>query len=247
MIGLARTVLPPAGEALFDQAHDVEVELLHAGMLLEDADPDRLVGGANLALVGDELIQFGRAAPLGGARWRLSHLVRGRRGTAWAAALHVVGERFVLIEPEALFSYDPPLSAAGAAVRILASGIGDPSPVEASAAAIGEALRPPAPVHLAAARAADGGYRLSWVRQSRLGWTWLDASDVPLGEDRERYRLTITRADGAARIHEIEIGRFDYPAADVVADAAAGSVVTVTVTQLGTSAASRPASMTLVL
>lgn len=89
VIGTAATALGEASEALFDTAHAVEIELLHDAMLLEDADDARLLAGANLAVLGDELIQFGRAEPLGGARWRLSRLVRGRRGTSWAAAMHV--------------------------------------------------------------------------------------------------------------------------------------------------------------
>jgi hypothetical protein len=228
-------------------AHNIEVQLLHSGMELEDADSDRLIGGANLALIGDELIQFGRAAPLGDRRWQLSSLVRGRRDTGWAAAAHAIGERFVLIEPDALCLYDPPLSAAGADVQILASGIGDPSPIVATAPAIGEALRPPAPVHLFAERREDGGFVLRWIRQSRIGWTWLDACDAPLGEDRERYRLTIQRADGIERTFELGAATFDYTAEDAAADAVAGAAVTISVVQIGTSAASRPRSMILVL
>ena len=49
-----------AGDAaLFDRAASVEVELLNDAMWLEARDDDALVGGANLAMLGDELIQFG--------------------------------------------------------------------------------------------------------------------------------------------------------------------------------------------
>lgn len=153
----------------------------------------------------------------------------------------------MLIDAETLLPYDPPLSAAGADLQILASGIGDPLPVSASAPAIGEALRPPPPVHLSAERVADGGYTLRWIRQSRIGWAWLDACDAPLGEDGERYRLSIRRADGIERSYEFGTTSFDYAAADAAADAAAGSAVTISVIQIGTSAASRPATMTLTL
>ncbi|GAO39349.1 hypothetical protein SCH01S_29_00370 [Sphingomonas changbaiensis NBRC 104936] len=247
VIGTTISALPPAGEALLDTAHKLDVQLLHNEMQLEDADPDRLIGGANLALVGNELIQFGRAAPLGEGCWRLSQLMRGRRGTGWAAVEHAAGDRFVLIEPETLFAYDPPLSAAGADVQILASGIGDPIPVVASAAAIGEALRPPPPVHVSAERRDDGGFALHWIRESRVGWSWLDASDAPLGEDSERYRLTIMRADGTERSYELGSAGFDYAAADVSVDASVGPTVTISVVQIGTSAASRAAAITLTL
>jgi hypothetical protein len=244
-IGTTLSVLASASEALFDKAHALDVQLLHGGMALEDAEPDRVLAGANLALIGNELVQFGRAVPLGEGRWRLSELARGRRGTGWAAADHVVGERFVLIDPETLFAYDPPLSVAGTDVQMLASGLGDPSPVTATASSVGEALRPPMPVHLNATRREDGGFNVHWIRQSRTGWSWLDACDAPLSEDSERYRLTIRRGDGAERSYDIGAAAFDYAATDVAGDAIAGPTVTISVIQIGTSAASRPASITL--
>ena len=245
--GTALEALPPAGEALLDLDSGLDVQLLHGGMELEDADDGRLLGGANLALIGRELVQFGRAEPLGGNRWRLSRLLRARRGTDWAAAGHQAGDRFVLIEPESLASYGPPLGALGAPVRVLASGIGDPVPVEASADNIGEALRPLAPVHLRARLQDDGGMIVTWVRRSRLGWAWLDGVEVPLGEDRERYRLGVTRADGQMRLYDLDSPAFVYDAAAVAADRDAGPEVRLAVVQVGSSAVSRPAELPLVL
>lgn len=240
VMGVAASTLAAADEALFDTAHAVEVALLHGGMMLEDADDGRLLAGANVALLGDELIQFGRAEPLGGARWRLSRLVRGRRGTEWAAAGHAEGERFVLIEAEALMAYDPPVGAAGGTVRIMASGVGDAVPAEASAAGVGAALRPPAPTHFEARRQEDGRYALSWIRSSRAGWPWLDGASAPLAEDREAYRLTIAPAGGAARTEVLAAAEFLYdPGVDL------GAPVTFSLVQTGTRAASRPATLIL--
>src|SRR3546814_5765375 len=76
---------PAAGNALFfDDAATMEVELLAESMVLAGASDDALLRGANLCLAGDELLQFGRAEQLGARRYRLSHLLRGRRGTEWA-------------------------------------------------------------------------------------------------------------------------------------------------------------------
>lgn len=247
IIGAAASVLAPAAEALIDDAHSVEVTLLNADMLIEDADDARLLAGANLALLGNELIQFGRAEPIGGANWRLSRLLRGRRDTGWAAATHAAGERFVLIEEAALLPYDPPLSAAGGTVRLMASGIGDAVPVETVATNIGEALRPPAPVQLRAVRRDDGGYDVGWIRSSRAGWPWLDGVDAPLAEDREAYRLSVLPEGGGERTYALDAPGFDYAAAAVAADRVGAASVTLSVVQLGTRAASRPATITLSL
>jgi hypothetical protein len=243
LIGTATTGLGEAGEALIDTEHAVEIVLLHDRMLLEDADDARLLAGANLALLGDELIQFGRAEPLEDARWRLSRLTRGRRGTGAAAGAHAAGDRFVLIEAEALAAYDPPLSAAGGTVTVMASGIGDADPATASVPAIGAALRPPAPVHLAARHRSDGRFDISWIRSSRAGWAWLDGTDAPLAEDREAYRLTIAPDVGPSRTQELSVSAFVYdPAEDPVA-----GEVTLSVVQVGTRAVSAPAALTLSL
>jgi hypothetical protein len=246
VIGTASTVLAGSGPAVFDRHSTVTVQLLHSGMMLEDANDARLIAGVNLALLGNELIQFGRAEPIGGSAWRLSNLLRGRRGSGWAAGEHEAGERFVLIEPEALFAYHPSLSVAGGEVRMLASGVGDAHPVQAVASAVGEALRPPAPVHLTARRRADGGFDVAWNRSSRCGWAWVDGADAPLSEDSEGYRLTITPLDGISRTYDLSTPSFVYSAGDVAADLASGEPVTLSVVQIGTSALSRPVQAIIV-
>ena len=242
VMGTSATLLVAAPSELIDRANILEVQLLHAGMALEDAEQARLLAGANLAVIGDELIQFGNADSLGGGRWRLSWLLRGRRGTA--ATAHAAGARFVLIDADALEVFDPPLAAVGGEVQLLASGLGDGAPVLASASGVGAALRPPPPVQLAARRRSDGGYDLSWCRSSRLGWAWLDGADAPLGEPDERYRLEIVPATGPARTVELGSSIYSYEAAEIAADRAGGAVL-IRVAQLGAGVASRAAELTL--
>jgi hypothetical protein len=136
---------------------------------------------------------------------------------------------------------------AGTSAALLASGIGDPSPVNAAAPAIGAALRPPAPVHLTARRRDDGGFDIHWVRRSRTGWAWTDGADAPLGEEGEAYRLTISPAGGPARSYDLSEMAFHYPASVVADDLIAGPEVQLSVVQIGTGAASRPATLNLTL
>lgn len=43
-------------------------------------------------VLGDELIQFASAVPLSAGLYRLSRLLRGRRGIEWAADSHAIGD-----------------------------------------------------------------------------------------------------------------------------------------------------------
>jgi hypothetical protein len=241
VLGEALEVPVAAGSALVDERSRVEVELLSEAMWLESRNDAALADGANLAVLGDELIQFGIAEPLGERRFRLSRLLRGRRGTEWASALHAPGEPFALIEAESLAVVEAPLGSLGGEARLLAQGLGDPDGVLAVRAVTGEAMRPPPPVHLRAERLADGGLALSWARRSRSGWVWLSGSDTPLGEETESYRLTLA-GEGFERSLTLAAPAFLYTAAEQAADGLAGPL-TLTVVQLGTSAPSRPASL----
>jgi len=243
---IGATISPPGpgGSALLDLRSSIEVELLSDTMWLESRDDSALASGANLAAVGNELLQFGTAIPTGGRRFRLSRLLRGRRGTEWAAAAgHVAGEAFALLDPAATTIVEPPLAALGSQALVLATGLGDAETEPTATAVTGEALRPPAPVHLRADRRSNGDVAISWVRRSRNGWVWIDGTDAPLGEEREAYRLTLSPGTSTRTIETAE-PVFVYTAADRLADGAAGALA-IQVVQLGDSAASRPVTLIL--
>ncbi len=231
-MGTLVTALPAGSAALFDEVNVVEVELAHAGMALAGADDRALDAGANVALVGDELIQFGRAVQFSDTRWRLARLLRGRRGSAGAAA--GAGSRFVTVAADAAVMIDVGAAALGGEIRVMATGVGDrDAAVVASAPITGPSVRPPAPVALTSTPFGDGTARLTWTRRSRMGWRWIDGVDAPLGEEAERYRVTVNGEDRVVDTPETMLGAGDL-AAGVVA-----------VRQLGTHGES-PAAMLMV-
>jgi len=244
VMGIAVGVIGDGPRDAIDGRNAIEIELLHDGMTLQSADLDSLIAGANPALLGDELFQFGDAEQLTATRWRLSRLIRGRRGSEWAMAGHGPGERFVLLDEARLLPIAVPLAALGTVATVGAVGPGDGGvAVNTSCAIVGRALRPPAPVHLSAERASDGAIRFGWVRRSRIGWAWIDGSDAPLGEDAELYAASIQPEVGAARTVEVGTPEFLYDAAMQAADGAAGAgSVTLSVSQLGTRGPSLPAA-----
>lgn len=248
VLGTAQTALPEGETRLRDAVNSVEVVLLNPGSALLSRTDTVENAAANLALIGDELVQFADAEWLGSGRWRLRGLLRGRRGTEWAAGLHQPGERFVLIEAGTLVAFDPPLSAIGGRVRVAAQGIGDgASPAEAAAVLAGCALQPPSPVHLRMAREGDDDI-FTWTRRSRAGWAWLDGVDAPLAEAGEAYRVVLTTLPGGTvRTLTVTAPRVAYPAAARGADRAGGATtIEIRVAQLGL-AASQPAVATFAL
>ena len=226
--------------SIVDRVNSFTVDLAHDDMALAGANARGLNAGANLALVGDELLQFGVAKQIGARRWRLSELWRGRRGTEAAIGRQGVGDRFVVIEADAVATIDLPLSAIGGGVRVLASGIGDvSSPVGTTAALRGVSVLPPSPVHLHVDLLPGGDALLRWVRRSRSGWRWIDGVDAPLAEEREAYRVTIA-AGGATRTIETNVAEMMVAAAD-----RAGGVGTVSVRQTGSNGESLAADILL--
>lgn len=245
VIGTSLSVLGPGGSALIDRQGSVEIVLLNEAMWLEGRSDAALVAGANIAAIGDELIQFGEAEALGGGRFRLSRLLRGRRGTEWASGGHVQGEAFLLIERQSLAVLEPPPGTIGGEARLIGHGIGDPEQgAVLSLGMTGEAARPPSPVHLRATRLRNGDLDIAWVRRSRLGWTWVSGSDTPLGEESERYELTL-RGAGFERSMTLSAPGFRYTLAEQAADGLTGAL-SVTVVQIGTTASSREARLILI-
>ncbi len=226
ILGTVRVPPAPARAALIDNAGYAEVELARTDMALANADPAALDAGANLAMLGDELLQFGQAASLGGTRWRLSQLWRGRRGTEAAIGTQRIGDRFVLVARETLKPLDLRV-AVGGAVRLLAQGSDDPIDVApVTTTSTGISLLPPSPVHLRATRQGDVT-QIGWARRSRVGWAWRDGVDVPLGEEVERYEVEIVR--GAERsVRTLSSPGLTLSAADRAAP------LTLTVRQIGT-------------
>lgn len=195
IIGTVEDSGGPADSAIIDRRNAIVIALAHGGMTLADADDAALDAGFNLALIGDELVQFGEAEALGSNRWRLTRLWRGRRGTESAVGTAIAGDRFVLIDSATLAVRDG-IAGIGTAISVLGTAPADGEGVETVTLLAGASVLPPAPVHLRAETAGAGGVLLRWARRSRAGWRWLDGVDAPLGEEAERYRVRIMSGDG---------------------------------------------------
>ncbi len=195
LTGVATSVLGGGQAELIDRINSVDVMLSNPVALLYHADGDALAMGANAMLIGDEIMQFGRAVALGSGAYRLSDLMRGRRGSEWAMALHASGERVVLLDPASLVrvALDPAML--GAEVVARAYGVADDEAAPPSAAifANGEGLRPMSPCHFDVS-VGGGFYTLRWVarRAASIGWTASVADEV----EAVSYALSVRRGTG---------------------------------------------------
>ncbi len=231
VMGATATALAAGDDARWDRANGVEVVVLNDAMGLDSRSEVSVLAGANVALIGDEIVQFAVAEALGAGRFRLSTLLRGRRGSAVAG--HLAGSRFVLLDAGRLLELAPGSDAVGRSVRVRATGSGDLAATAVTAVVGGAALRPLAPVFIR--RETDGGDSLfSWTRRSRSGFAWLDGADAPLGEAREAYRIELSAGGRSLRSLDVAAPQWRYTAAARTDDGlAAGTAVVLTVAQLG--------------
>ncbi|WDI32145.1 glycoside hydrolase/phage tail family protein [Hyphococcus flavus] len=222
VMGRLETALPPAGAGRFIE-RSVEVRLLF-GALSSKAQEDVFAGANAFAVQSDsgawEVCQFRDAVLKPSGAWELSGLLRGQAGSeAEALAGAGIGARFVLLTPS-VTQVEFNLAQRGLAFDWQAGpeqDLPDTENFTAQSLAINaRGLEPLSPVHLRARRQGSD-IAISWIRRTREGGdTW--EGEVPLGEQSERYSLTIY--DGENLVHEVETTTpsYVYASADITTD-----------------------------
>jgi len=201
IIGETLDPLPAGPTAVWDRGNVVRVRL--SGGALTSLSEARVLAGGNAAALrnpnGDwELLQFANAELVDGGTYALSRLLRGQAGSEDAMSDPLpAGAPFVLLDGH-LAPVAQGFDALGRnlQLRIVATGRShdDATAVDLAVVPTATALKPLAPVHLAAVRR-DDGIHLSWIRRTRIdgdGW----GVEVPLGEEVEAYRVEILAAGG---------------------------------------------------
>lgn len=184
---------------VFDDTNTVDITLT-AGIdvppvSMSDAD---VLGGANGAFVGDEMIRYGTVTSLGGDSYRLAHLLRGQRGTDTFWDEHRIGER-VALDNGGITRVNLTGSIGGGAPMLLkavASGqtLADVSPV--TAYVFGRELFAWSPVNVAGARDGSNNLTITFYRRARKNNDLQPYQDVPLDFALERYETKILPGAG---------------------------------------------------
>ena len=217
----ATTVLPVHERwGVWDSANFLDVLIQSPGLEFESRTDLEVLDGANLLLVGQEILQFANAEQLGASEWRLSKLLRGRRGTEWAMSTHQVGEVVLVLDPAALTRASS-LDEVGLARFYRAVSIGSDPSLPAAIAFTNEAasLKPNAPVHLQGSRNGGDDLTITWVRRTRFSGEWRDLVDVPLNEASEAYEVDVLDGTGEVlRTLASTSSSVGYPAADQTTD-----------------------------
>ncbi|RME16878.1 MAG: host specificity protein [Alphaproteobacteria bacterium] len=246
-VGVTETPLARARAGLIDRGAPLRVRMISGE--LASADLDRVLSGSNAAAIGDgtpgnwEVFQFTTAVLVEPGVWEISGRLRGQAGTdalmpeAWPIGSYVV----MLDGAVNQISMRAGLRGLERDFRIgpAARPYSDDTYVHEAHAFEGIGLRPYAPVHLAARPGAGGGIDLSWIRRTRIdGDSWL-SEEVPLGEERERYRVRVLAGATVLRREVVTAPAWTYTAAMQSADGASG-VIGLEVAQLSDSFGAGP-------
>jgi hypothetical protein len=218
-----------ARPGVVDRGQALQV-MLTSGVL-ESVDEADLLGGANLAAIGDgsadrwEVFQFARADLIAPQTYLLRDRLRGQAGSdgvmpdVWPA-----GSQFVLLNsvPRQI-ELSPNLLRIAQTYRIgpAARPLNDPSYVQKTESFDGNGLRPYRPCHLRTEEEA-GALRFGWIRRTRInGGGWTDF-DVPLAEESEQYQLRILQNGVVLREELVDRASWTYTAQMRASDGAAG-------------------------
>uniref|UniRef100_UPI003F714B99 phage tail protein n=1 Tax=Elioraea sp. TaxID=2185103 RepID=UPI003F714B99 len=196
----------PASYWTWDDATVLTVQMQTGADRIEGATDLEVLNGANLAaLVAEdgrvELVQFAIADALGGGRFTLRRLLRGRRGTEDAGAF-ASGAAFLLLDGSVVRGASP-LGALNSVERFRFVGIFQTvqTATEYRRLMIGRAEQPYAPVHIAGSRDGSNNLTVTWVRRTRIGGELVDLTGaVPLAEAAELYEVDVRNAADTATL-----------------------------------------------
>lgn len=207
----------------FDRANVLECDLFFDG--LSSAEQRAVLNGDNRLAVKSaagnwEVIGFATAQEIAAGRWRLTGLLRGLAGSEDAMMAGAdIGAAVVVLDTAVV-----PLGIASEE-----RGVGLNWLVEAGGSAGGRAgpfafaggMRaetPLSPTHLRADWRSDGGIALSWLRRGRTDADSWEATDIPLDEPDERYRVEVLNGAAVVRSTDVAGPACLYGAAEQRAD-----------------------------
>lgn len=185
-----------SGALGYDSVNVIQVVLFDDTSLTSCTD-NELLQGANSFVLGSavdgfEIAAFKTATFVSGRTWRLSELLRGRRGTENKMDGHGTNETFVLLDTPGMRRLDIDGSTIGEETHLKAVTFGQLA-TQAQTRSFdntGAGLKPYSPIN-ATASGFGGDVTITWTRRGRIYNDWRDGVELPLGEAVEAYSIDI--------------------------------------------------------
>lgn len=206
---------------VFDQDHTIDVRM-YTGIPPGSAANDiAVLNGANVGLLGTEIIQWVTSTDLGNNVYRLSRLLRGRLGTELSMSSHSVGETFVILDADSVRRVVQNTNDTNAErfFKIVGSGLPVYSATVTGFVNTGLSQKPWKPAIIRSTRDGPGEITITFHRRTRLDYEWRDFVDVPLGQQQESYEMDILDNSGnVVRTLESTTEQFIYTVANQTTD-----------------------------
>lgn len=204
LIGTVFSALPAAGWQTWDNGNELIVTLPRGSF--ETRTESDVLGGANALAIGAhgrwEIVQFVNAELIDNTRWRLTNLLRGRRGTDHNIGLSQAGDTAVLISGSGIIRQALSIDQVDIdyIYRAVTNGTQLGTGSDQTFAGDGEALKPFSPVHIHGVRdAGTGDLTISWTRRDRLLIDYVAGTPTPMSETVEDYEIDIIDNAGEVR------------------------------------------------
>ena len=187
-----------------------------------------------------EILSFLNAEETAPGQWRLTGLLRGQAGTEDAMQAGANAGAPVVLLDTAVKSLGLTSSEAGLTLNWLLEAVSTDAPAQGPLTFSGglRAETPLSPVHLKAKRLGSADIRFSWKRRSRIDADSWQATEIPLDEPVEAYRIDIIKNNAVLRSTDVNAPSWTYPLAMQQADFGTfPTAMSIRVRQLGSKVA----------
>ncbi|MDQ2823566.1 MAG: phage tail protein [Pseudomonadota bacterium] len=191
--GVALDALEPTSEGDWDMSSSLTINLF-SGSLYSVTDAE-ILNGANLAVIGKEIIQFANATQNEDGSYTLHKFLRARKGTEWAM-VHGGGETLVLLNSVQRVQLPINLNGVFRFYKVVGPGqsIDEAKAVQFTNTDV--CLMPYSPEDGAGSRDGAHNAAFSWTRRSRIAAAPLANGFLPLGEAFEAYEIDVLGSTG---------------------------------------------------
>jgi hypothetical protein len=215
----------------WDRTTVITVELDY-GALISVTEAE-VLAGANLCVIGNEILQFATATLIADRTYELSNLIRGRRGTEWAMA-HADGDTFWMADGTTK-RFEMLETQRGQTFTLTHFDFGTSAGTEFTRTLDCNSRKPYAPALLKVEP--SGSDRVAtWTRRARTMGGSPCLWSPPLDETTEEYDVVVTTTGGTVKRTTRVVGAttWTYTAAQRTTDGLTGSAFKVQVYQITT-------------